>query len=64
MEHIQIRSSLDSKIQNFSTCSIRILSILEIIVKTSFFKNRKILNPATGRIGCDLTIERLRKTTT
>ena len=38
MEHIEIKNSLDSKLQTFSICSIRILNILEVIAKTSFSK--------------------------
>ena len=31
MEHIEIKNSLDSKLQSFSICSIRNLNILEVI---------------------------------
>ena len=33
MEHIVIKNSLDSKLQVFFICSIRILSILEVMSK-------------------------------
>ena len=36
MGHIEINYSLDSKLQTFYICSIRILNILEVIAKTSF----------------------------
>ena len=36
MEHIGIKNSLDSKLEAFSICPIRILYILEVRAKTSF----------------------------
>ena len=45
MEHIEIKNSLDSKLQTYSICSIKILDILEVIAKTNFFKSRKMRNP-------------------
>ena len=33
MEHIEIKNSLDSKLQTFSICSVRILNIFEVIAK-------------------------------
>ena len=41
MEHIEPKDSLDSKLQAVSIFSIRITSILEVIVKTSFSKIAK-----------------------
>ena len=38
MEHIEITVSLDSKLQTFSICSIRIRNILKVIAKTKFSK--------------------------
>ena len=47
MEHIQIKSSLDSKLQTISICSIEILNILEVIAKLlnpiDSLKNRYVL---------------------
>ena len=48
MEHIEIKSSLDSKLQTFYICSIRILNILEVIAKTSFSKSAECLTLAQG----------------
>ena len=36
MEHIKIKNSLESKLQSFYICSVRILNTLEVIAKTSF----------------------------
>ena len=41
MEHIEIKNSLDSKLQTYSICSIKILDILEVIAKTNFSKIAK-----------------------
>ena len=41
MEHIEMKNSLDSKLQLLSICSVRILNILEVIAKTSFSKIAK-----------------------
>ena len=41
MEHKEIKNSLDSKLQSLSIYSVRILSILEVIAKTSFSKITK-----------------------
>ena len=49
-EHIEIKNSLDSKLQTFSIYSIRIRNILEVIARTRFFKNRKMRNPGQGRL--------------
>ena len=38
MEHIEIKVSLDSKLQTLCKCSVRILNIFEVIMKTSFSK--------------------------
>ena len=35
MEHIEIKNSLDSKLQIFSICSVTILNIIEVIAKFS-----------------------------
>ena len=50
MRNIQIKSSLDSKLQTFCICSVRILNILKVIAKTSFSKIAKcsILLQANG----------------
>ena len=42
-EHIQIKNSLEPKLQIYSICSIRILNILEVIGKNDFPKNRSTL---------------------
>ena len=41
MEHIEIKNSLNSKLQTLSIRSVRILNILEIIVKTRIPKVEK-----------------------
>ena len=41
MEYIEIKNSLDSKLQTYPICSIRILNILKIIAKTRFSKIEK-----------------------
>ena len=41
MEHIEIKNSLDSRLQILSIYSIRILNILEVIAKTTFSKIAK-----------------------
>ena len=46
MEHIEPICSLQPKLTLFTLCSIKILDVLEAIAKTSFFKNRKMRNPA------------------
>ena len=38
MEHVEMKNSLNSKLQIESICSIRILNILEVIGKKSFSK--------------------------
>ena len=40
MEHIETKNSLDSKLQTFSICSVRILNILEVIVKRVFLRSQ------------------------
>ena len=46
MKHIDKVCSLEPKLFLISIYFIRIPNILEVITKTSFFKNRKMLNPA------------------
>ena len=41
-EDIELKDSTDSKLQIESLCSIRILSILETITETSFFRKLRI----------------------
>ena len=41
MKHIEIKNSLDSKLQTYSICSVRILDIFEVIAKTRFSKMPK-----------------------
>ena len=48
MEHIVIKNSLDSKLLTFSIYSIITPNILEVIAKTEFFKNHKMLNPGSS----------------
>ena len=38
IEHTEVKNSLDSKLQNFTICTIRILNILEVIAKLSLSK--------------------------
>ena len=45
MEHIEIKNSLDSKLQSFSICSVRILILLEVIAKMRLSQNSQ---PWTG----------------
>jgi len=46
MEHVEIKKSLDSKLQILPVCSIRILMFLEVILKhDEISKNRKMRNP-------------------
>ena len=45
MENIEIKNSLDSKLQTLSVCSVTILNILEDIAKNEIFKNSEMLNP-------------------
>ena len=40
MEHIEIKNSLDSKLQSFFTFSIRIFNILKVIAKQEFQKTQ------------------------
>ena len=40
-EHIEPKDSLDSKLQIESICSVTILNVLEVIVKTSFPESHK-----------------------
>ena len=44
-EYMKKICSLGSKQHLTTICSIRILNILEVIAKTRFFKNRKVLDP-------------------
>ena len=44
MEDIDSICSLDSKLSFSFLCSVKILDIFEVIVKTSFFENHKIRN--------------------
>ena len=53
MKYIEIKYSLDSKLQTLSVCSVRVLNIFEVIAKTSFFTNSKMLNPGSYRKNAD-----------
>ena len=44
-----IKSSLDSKLQVFLICSIKILNILAVTGKNQFFENSKLLNPVSSQ---------------
>ena len=48
-----MKNSLESKLQADFIHFVRVLNILEVIAKKSFFfKNRQMLNPASGYVGC------------
>ena len=47
MEHIETIWSLEPQLFLVYICSIRILNTLEVIAKTRFFKNRRVLNPGS-----------------
>ena len=41
MERIELKNCLDSKLQTFAICSVKILNILEVIAKARFSKITK-----------------------
>ena len=54
MEHIDIKNSLDSKLQIFSMCSVRILNTLEVIAKKRAVQKSQNAQPWLNPSSLDL----------
>jgi len=50
MEHVEIKNSLDSKLQIFSICSVRIRNNPEVMAKRRLSQSRKMLNPSVNGV--------------